>query len=106
MSYAMAEFVHPHPQDVPLTAVLHALADPARLAIVRNLARAGEMKCSAALPGEDIAKSTRSNHFKVLRMAGLVRTRKSGREYLSTLRRDDVEQVYPGVLESVLQQLD
>lgn len=98
----MAEFVHPDPDDVPLSAALHALADPLRLEILHNLAAKGPLSCEGALPGDHIAKSTRSNHFRILREAGLIHTRKTGREYISTLRRAEIDRRFPGLLNSVL----
>lgn len=98
----MAQFGHPRLDDVPLSAVLHALADPARLAIVHNLAAAEELSCSAALPDALAPKSTRSNHFKILRAAGLVETRKAGRTVCNRLRRAELDRRFPGLLDSVL----
>ena len=99
----MANFPHPRLDDVPLAAALHALADPCRLAIVRRLAEGGEYSCSAAAC-HDVPKSTLSNHFKILRAAGLVRTRPAGRDHLSLLRRDEFEGRFPGLLATVLAQ--
>lgn len=99
----MARFAHPRLDDVPLTAALHALADPCRLDIVRRLAAAEELSCQGASCG-GVPKSTLSNHFKILRGAGLVQTRPAGREYLSTLRRDEFEARFPGLLDTVLAQ--
>ena len=65
----MPSFTHPRLEDVALTTVLHALSDPARLAIVRRLSAGGEYSCSAAAC-QDVPKSTLSNHFKILRGAG------------------------------------
>ena len=95
-------FVHPNLDDVPLAAALHALADPARLEIVRNLARKGDLNCECALPSDEIPKSTRSNHFKVLRAAGLVATHKDGRQFISKLRKDDFDRRFPNLLDAVL----
>ena len=99
----MPSFTHPRLDDVALTTALHALSDPCRLAIVRRLADGGEFSCSAA-SCHDVPKSTLSNHFKILRGAGLVRTRSAGRDHLSTLRRDEFEGRFPGLLETVLAQ--
>jgi DNA-binding transcriptional ArsR family regulator len=99
----MPSFIHPRLADVPLAAALHALADPCRLAIVRRLAEDGELSCSAAAHVE-VPKSTLSNHFRILRGAGLIRTRPAGRDHLSTLRRDEFEARFPGLLEAVLAQ--
>ncbi len=49
-------------------------------------------------------KSTLSNHMKILRGAGLIQTRPAGREFLSTLRREEFEARFPGLLDTVLKQ--
>ena len=103
----MARYPHPRLEDVSLEAALHALADPCRLAIVRRLAgQGGELSCNAAAQSDDIPRSTLSNHFKILRGAGLIRTRPAGREYLSLLRREEFEARFPGLLETVLGQIE
>src|SRR4051794_41944854 len=56
--------------------VLHALSDPVRLRIVRELAAGGEQACGAMPLGG--SASTRSHHFKILREAGLTRARPPG----------------------------
>lgn len=99
----MPSFTHPRLDDVALATALHALADPARLAVVRRLSEDGELTCSAA-GCLDVPKSTLSNHFRILRDAGLIRTRSSGRDHLSTLRRDEFEARFPGLLGTVLAQ--
>jgi DNA-binding transcriptional ArsR family regulator len=99
----MARFIYPRLEDVPLATALHALADPCRLAIVTRLAQSSELSCQDASCGE-VPKSTLSNHFRILRDAGLIRTRPAGREYRSTLRREEFEARFPGLLDAVLKQ--
>ncbi|HEX8389022.1 MAG TPA: hypothetical protein VF636_08400 [Sphingomonas sp.] len=43
-----------------------------------------------------------SNHYTMLRSAGLVRGRKNGVQVLHTLRREEVDRRFPGVLDAVL----
>ena len=101
----MARYPHPRLDDVPLETALHALADPCRLGIVRRLAsQAGELSCQSAAEADLVPKSTLSNHFKILRGAGLIRTRPAGREYLSSLRREEFDARFPGLLDAVLRQ--
>jgi ArsR family transcriptional regulator len=73
-------------------AVLRALADPVRLAVVDELAREGACACElrARL---DLSASLLSHHLKVLRQAGLVRTRKAGRRLEVELDRDALGRV-------------
>src|SRR5258708_9219982 len=84
-----------------ITSVLQALADPVRIAIVRRL---GECEDARACGSFDlpVSKSTLSHHFKVLREAGLIQGRYEGTRKLISLRRADLDAVYPGLLDSVL----
>ena|ERR1700759_3072642 len=80
--------------------VLAALGDPVRLHILRQLADRGEVPCGGF--GLDLAKSTLSHHFKVLREAGLVGARSEGTSLMNYLERDAIENRFPGLLTSVL----
>ena len=92
---------HPGREELELAAVLHALSDPMRLRIVAGLARNGDGRScgSFALP---VTKSTCTHHFKVLREAGVIRQRQEGTARLNTLRRDDLDARFPGLLDAVL----
>ena len=98
----MERLVHPNLADVSLSAALHALSDPVRLAMVAKLACASDLNCSMASPCPTIPKSTVSNHFRILRGAGLVETKAAGREMISTLRRAQFDARFPGLLDSIL----
>jgi DNA-binding transcriptional ArsR family regulator len=84
-------------------AVLQALSDPVRLEIVRQLAGcsgSGELRCGQIeLP---VTKSTASHHFKTLHESGIVDEREQGTRKYMRLRRDELEQRFPGLLDSVL----
>ena len=90
----------PRTEDLSLPAVMAALSDPARLAIVRVLAAEGERTCGTFDLG--LSKATRSHHFKVLREAGLTHTRAEGTHRHVSLRRDDLDARFPGLLDAVL----
>ena len=49
-----------------------------------------------------MTKSTLTHHFRVLRESGVVRTRPDGRKRLLSLREDDLNDRFPGLLEAVL----
>ncbi|WP_010183856.1 ArsR/SmtB family transcription factor [Sphingomonas sp. PAMC 26605] len=98
----VASFVHPNLDDVSLAVALHALSDPARLAMIVALDAAGALNCTATVPCGAIPKSTLSNHLRILRGAGLVETRSAGREMHNTLRRADFERRFPGLLDAIL----
>lgn len=92
---------HPSTDELDLPTVLHALSDPQRLRIVRQLAdRSGPCACSSF--GLDVTKSTLTHHFRVLREAGIVSQEVVGTSKLNTLRREDVDTRFPGLLDAVL----
>jgi DNA-binding transcriptional ArsR family regulator len=95
--------VIPHPvrEQSSLPEVLHALSDPVRLQIVRALRDGAELPC--AMLDVPVSKSTLSHHLKVLRDAGLTQTRAEGVQRLVSLRIDDIEALYPGLLGCVLE---
>jgi DNA-binding transcriptional ArsR family regulator len=92
---------HPRIDEVTLPDVLHALSDPVRLKIVGELADRHEQSCSAV--ESSVSKSTLSHHFKVLREAGITHTRVNGTHRYVSLRLDDLETRFPGLLGSVLE---
>lgn len=96
----MATLFHPGRKDLSLDTVLAALGDPTRLAIVSRLGDLGETSCGNL--GVDIPKSTVSHHFKVLREAGVTHVRQEGTLRYLTLRKDDLDARFPGLLASVL----
>ncbi len=95
------ELHHPDASELDLPSLLNALSDPVRLEIVRSLAcSTGELPCKAIeLP---VSKATASHHFKVLRLAGVIVQHDEGTKRISSLRRDDLEERFPGLLDSVL----
>jgi DNA-binding transcriptional ArsR family regulator len=97
----MSRLPQPDAATFDLAAVLHALGDPVRLELVRALAAGGELTC--APPGMDVPKSTLSNHWRILREAGLTVTVRDGRHRRMSLRRDDLEVRFPGLLAVVLE---
>jgi DNA-binding transcriptional ArsR family regulator len=92
--------IHPRRDELELAAVLHALSDPVRLRIVAGLARDGERTCGGFdLP---VTKSTCTHHFRVLREAGVIQQRAEGTARINTLRREDLDARFPGVLDAIL----
>ena len=95
--------MHPACEDLSLPNILYALGDPLRLRIVGQLAAVNEeMSCGDISVVKEVAKSTGSHQFKVLREAGLIRMAPQGRRVLVSLRREDLEARFPGLLEAVL----
>jgi DNA-binding transcriptional ArsR family regulator len=99
----MVQFVHPSKEDITLPGILGALSDPMRIRIVKSMMKEeGCMSCTEAAPCPDMAKSTLSNHFRILREAGLIRTAKQGVENRNTLRAEDINARFPGLLKLIL----
>lgn len=100
----MRLFYHPDKKDISLPGVLYALGDPIRLEIVRHLTKEGEQPCSVVCDALElaIAKSTMSHHFRVLREAGIICSRKEGTQHLNQIRREDLDARFPGLLDVVL----
>jgi DNA-binding transcriptional ArsR family regulator len=91
---------HPDRQQISISGVLYGLGDPVRLEVVRRLATEGELSCAALDCAA--AKSTMSHHFKILRETGIVYTRKEGTQHMNSLRRQDIDALFPGLLDIVL----
>jgi DNA-binding transcriptional ArsR family regulator len=95
---------HPAATDLRLSTVLAALADAARLAMVRTLAARSESPCSELhhAAGLQISRSTFSHHQKILREAGVIRERIQGAQRILSVRRADLDACFPGLLDAVL----
>jgi DNA-binding transcriptional ArsR family regulator len=100
----MDDVVEPAADEMLLPRVLAALADPARLATVRFLARHGESWCAQVRQeaGLELSKSTFSHHLRIMREAGLVTKRIQGARGYTQLRKEDVDCRFPGLLDSVI----
>jgi DNA-binding transcriptional ArsR family regulator len=95
---------HPETARLELTDVMAALSDPIRLGLVRVLADGtergwGELRAP-------VAKSTLSHHLKVLRAAGITRTREEGTRCYVKLRRADLAERFPRLLDAVIYAAD
>ena len=101
----MRPLFHPALEDISVEGVLHALSDPVRAqsaeAICRKIAA---RTCSAfSQVGErTVAKSTLSQHFKVLREAGLIRSERRGVEMQNTSRCAEIDTRFPGLIPAIV----
>lgn len=102
MPTSSRDLAHPDTAGIELTAVLFALSDPVRLAIVRELAAGERDEALCAAVAEGMPKSTRSNHLKTLREAGVISNLPEGRHRRLRLRREDLDVRFPGLVASVL----
>lgn len=91
----------PGRDEIRIAQVLHALGDPVRLTLVRALAECPEGVACGAVP-LPVTKSTRTHHLRTLREAGVISVRAEGTRRMSTLRREDLDALYPGLLDGIL----
>lgn len=94
------KLAHPPVEELDLFRVLHALSDPSRMRIVQTLVRDPERACGS-FP-VDVAPSTLTHHFRVLREAGLIRQRQEGVRRWTSLRAADLDSRFPGLLAAVV----
>jgi len=90
---------HPAAEALDLATIMRTLGDPVRLQIVRLLADDRPRVCNELSSTLGIPPSTGSYHLKLLREAGVTRTRAQGTLRLISLRRDDLEDRFPGLVE-------
>lgn len=98
----METLSHPTLAEIEIESVLHALADPVRLRIVRELARIGDPGIACGAIELPVTKSTRTHHLRILREAGVIRMQPEGTARITTLRRTDLDVLYPGMLDGIL----
>ena len=92
---------HPSIEQITLPNVLAALGDPTRLAIIGHLVRhdGPSMTCGQFL---DLgSKTILTYHIGKLREAGVVRVEPMGTRRLVSLRRAELDQRFPGLLDSI-----
>jgi DNA-binding transcriptional ArsR family regulator len=80
--------------------ILHALSDPTRMAVVMTLRASPERACGT-FP-VNVAPSTLTHHFRVLREAGIIHQREDGNRRWTTLRAAELEQRFPGLLDAIV----
>jgi DNA-binding transcriptional ArsR family regulator len=97
----MRQPFHPARDELAIVAVLHALSDPTRLEIVRVLAAEGECNCNRFYD-LGLSEATISHHLRVLREAGVTRTRVEGKHRHISIRRNDLETRFPGVIDPIV----
>ncbi|MEC3979035.1 ArsR/SmtB family transcription factor [Amycolatopsis sp. H20-H5] len=90
----------PAPESLTLPSVLYALGDPVRLELVQRALASPGLTC--AVEGMDVPKSTLTSHWRVLREAGVVRMAVDGRCRRIWLRTDELNDRFPGLLDSIL----
>lgn len=102
LDHGIENYPVPDISEVQLVDVLRALGDPIRLDIVRQLADGEPRPKSELVSSFSLQKSTLSHHFKTLREAGLTQWQVNGRNHDIRLRRADLDQRFPGLIEALL----
>lgn len=98
-------FFHPSLSDITVEGILYALADPVRVAIYAGIAAQDcTVNCSNFLTVSDrpIPKSTLSQHFRILRENGLIRSERHGVEVRNSTRCEEINSRFPGLLPAIL----
>jgi DNA-binding transcriptional ArsR family regulator len=95
---AVKHYSHPAMRDVKLPAIMQALSDPGRLAVVRELLQARGRALACHEVRLKVSKATKSHHFEVLRAAGIIFTKMEGTESMTSLRKTELNKHFPGLL--------
>lgn len=93
---------HPEAESFDLPTIMRALGDPVRIEMVRLVAAEGEILCTEIYDRLGLPGSTGSYHLRQLREAGIIRSRSIGPKRITTLRREDLESRFPGLVDVVL----
>jgi DNA-binding transcriptional ArsR family regulator len=93
------KILHPDASALDLGTIMRTVGDPIRLEIVRLLGDDVPRGCHDISSALDLPASTGSYHMRLLREAGLTRTRAAGTQRLISLRRDDLDARFPGLVE-------
>jgi DNA-binding transcriptional ArsR family regulator len=101
-SRTSSPLIHPDVEDFDLFKIMSALTDEIRLTIVVTLAASPGLACSGF--NRDVTASVLTRHFRVLREAGLIRQHDVGTRRINTLRKDELDQRFPGLIDLVLKE--
>lgn len=99
----MRELIHPLKDQFELSVIFYALSDPTRLEILKRLSLQGASTCSAL--HMDLPKSRLSHHYKVMREAGLIRVSVEGKYHTLCIRKEELDEVFPGLIDAVLRNI-
>ena len=101
----MRPLFHPSSEEATVEGILHALSDSVRVAMYADIvAQECPQSCSNFLRVSDkaIPKSTLSQHFKILREAGLIRSERHGVELQNVSRCTELEGRFPGLINAIV----
>ena len=92
---------HPKPDQIDLAKVLTALGDETRLAMLGYLASNNELEMACGAFHRLGSKTALSYHLAKLREAGIVNVRPQGTKRLISLRRNTLDERFPGFLDAI-----
>jgi DNA-binding transcriptional ArsR family regulator len=101
----MRPLYHPSLNEITVQGLLYALSDPVRVRIYAELAQADcAMNCSAFMSNGrlKLPKSTLSQHFKILREAGLIRSERKGVELKNSTRCHELKKKFGPMVTEIL----
>jgi DNA-binding transcriptional ArsR family regulator len=101
----MKPLYHPSVNDITVEGLLHALSDPVRVQIYVEIARSECPKtCSnfLRLDNRTLPKSTLSQHFRILREAGLIRSERKGVEMHNTTRCQELKERFGDMVGAII----
>ena len=105
----MKPLYHPPVDEITVQGILYALSDPVRVRIFMKLAGADCAKnCStfSRISKTPLPKSTLSQHFKVLREAGLIRSERKGVELQNHTRCAELKETFGPMINAILKAYD
>jgi DNA-binding transcriptional ArsR family regulator len=98
----MRPLPEPARESLTLAPVLHALGDPVRLELVRRAWAKPDSTCSALADGMNVPLSTLTNHWRILREAGLITMTVDGRHRRIRPRAHDLRDRFEDLLDPIL----
>jgi DNA-binding transcriptional ArsR family regulator len=90
---------HPHTSALELATIMRVVGDPVRLQVVRLLSDGRPRVCGEISGALGLPASTSSYHLRLLRDAGVIRSRAQGTLRLVSLRRGDLDERFPGLVD-------
>jgi DNA-binding transcriptional ArsR family regulator len=101
----MRPLYHPPVEEITVEGILYALSDPVRASILMQLAGAEDARCCSTflnISHTPLAKSTLSQHFKILREAGLIRSERKGVELQNRTRCSERKKTFGPMINEIL----
>ncbi len=101
----MKPLYHPAVGDISVEGILHAFSDPVRVQIYAEIERSECAQiCSSFLKlgNRTLPKSTLSQHFRILREAGLIRSERKGVEVHNTTRCEELKDRFGDLVRAII----